>query len=179
MKTKITCLGVLMLGEASGYEIRQAFEHGPFSHFADAGFGSIYPSLITLTKEGLATCVMEMQEKRPAKKIYAITEAGRAVFLKALEDDPGEDKYKSNFLFSLFFADNQNHEWLAKIIDQRIAWYKAKVAELSECSFDGDGSKPDAELYGPKFVHGFGIAVYTAASKYLEDHRDDLLHIKK
>ena len=76
MDIKTTCLGVLMLGDASGYEIRKSFEEGPFSHFAEGGFGSIYPALTKLTKEGLVTCTAHQQEKRPAKKVYHITDAG-------------------------------------------------------------------------------------------------------
>src|SRR3546814_8991519 len=33
MDAKTLCLGVLSRGAASGYEIKKAFEEGPFSHF--------------------------------------------------------------------------------------------------------------------------------------------------
>ena len=45
MDTRSICLGVLSMGEATGYEIKKLFEDGPFSHFYDAGYGSIYPAL--------------------------------------------------------------------------------------------------------------------------------------
>ena len=56
MDVKILCLGVLSRGEASGYEIKKAFEEGPFSHFHQASFGSIYPALNALSAEGLVAC---------------------------------------------------------------------------------------------------------------------------
>src|SRR3546814_3071348 len=53
MDAKTLCLGVLSRGAASGYEIKKAFEEGPFSHFHQASFGSIYPALNALSADGL------------------------------------------------------------------------------------------------------------------------------
>src|SRR3546814_665287 len=53
MDAKTLCLGVLSRGAASGYEIKKAFEEGPFSHFHQASFGSIYPTLNALSADGL------------------------------------------------------------------------------------------------------------------------------
>ena len=66
------------LEEASGYEIKKDIEEGLFSHFIDASFGSIYPALTQLAAEGLLTVRAEEQTGKPDKKVYAITEAGRA-----------------------------------------------------------------------------------------------------
>lgn len=107
MDIKTSCLGVLALRPASGYEIRKAFEEGPFSHFAEGGFGSIYPALGRLTAEGLVTFEVEAQEKRPDKKIYQITEAGRRSLVEKLcEQAPKDDKIKSDLLFILFSRTN-------------------------------------------------------------------------
>ena len=40
MNVRTLCLGVLSLGEATGYEIKKLLE-SRFSHFYDASFGSI------------------------------------------------------------------------------------------------------------------------------------------
>jgi DNA-binding PadR family transcriptional regulator len=55
MDVTTVCLGVLTLGDATGYEIRYMFEDGPFRYFTDAGFGSIYRALNRLRREGLVT----------------------------------------------------------------------------------------------------------------------------
>lgn len=167
MDTKTTCLGVLMLGDASGYEIRKAFEEGPFSHFAEGGFGSIYPALTKLSEEGLVDGTAQPQDKRPAKKVYRITEAGQAHLERALAaHPPGEDKYKSDLLFVLFFADWQDPEWIARVIDARIAFYREKLADMRDCAA---GTPAES---GRLLVHGFGVAVYTAALNYLIDNRE-------
>lgn len=170
MDTKTTCLGVLMLGDASGYEIRKAFEEGPFSHFADGGFGSIYPALTKATEEGLVTCTAQTQEKRPAKKVYRLTDAGWRHLESGLRAKvPGEDKYKSDLLFILFFADWQDRDWIAKVIDARIAYYREKLAKMKECI------EEHGDMRGSRLVHGFGVAVYQASLDYLIDNRSGFL----
>ncbi|RVU34714.1 PadR family transcriptional regulator [Hwanghaeella grinnelliae] len=171
MDIKTSCLGVLALRPASGYEIRKAFEEGPFSHFAEGGFGSIYPALSKLTGEGLVTFEVEAQEKRPDKKIYQITDAGRATLVEKLcEKAPDDDKYKSDLLFILFFAGQLPADRIRNVIDDRIAFYQAKLDHLSECGGAGEGSAPD-------LVRGFGVTVYSAAMSYLQDHRQDFIKL--
>jgi DNA-binding PadR family transcriptional regulator len=51
------CLGILSIGEATGYEIKKALEEGPFGHVLEASFGAIYPALGRLTEEGLGAPV--------------------------------------------------------------------------------------------------------------------------
>jgi len=84
MDSKTLCLGALILGDASGYEIKKLFEEGPFSYFHQTSFGSIYPALGNLMEEGLVTCDERAQDGRPDKKVYSLTEAGRAAFIHAL-----------------------------------------------------------------------------------------------
>ena len=63
MDVRTLCLGVLSLGDASGYEIKKRLE-STFNHFYDASFGSIYPALNQLQKEGLVRCEPEAQTNR-------------------------------------------------------------------------------------------------------------------
>ena len=77
MDVKTLCLGVLTEGDKTGYEIKQRFEEA-FSHFFGAGFGSIYPALAELSRQGLVTCQSVEQDKRPDKKVYSLTAAGQS-----------------------------------------------------------------------------------------------------
>ena len=124
MDTKTLCLGVISLGAASGYEIKKAFEEDALNHLYHTSYGSIYPALTALTEEGLADCAEMAQEKKPDKKVYSITEAGRKALLKALSAPPAEDKFRSDFLFIMFFAHLLPPPHVARLIDQRIAWYE-------------------------------------------------------
>ena len=168
MDVKTVCLGVLTLGDATGYEIRKLFEEGPFQHFTDAGFGSIYPALNKLHGEGLVTCEELSQSGRPDKKIYSITEEGRASFATAIRKAPGPDMFRSDFLLSLFFEHFLPRDLVAGAVDQHIEWYRAKLERMQSCDPTGWGA-------GPMFVNRFGQAVYTAALAFLEKNRSKLI----
>lgn len=184
MDIKTTCLGVLALGPASGYEIRKAFEEGPFAAFAEGGFGSIYPALARLTEEGLVDGHTEEQAKRPDKKIFRITEAGRQALLSSLAaTQPSEDKFKSDFLFNLFFTDYLAPDHVEKQLDARIEWYRQKLEHMHNCGQEGAshlcepvaGALSGTATRGPSFVRNFGIAVYQAALDYLEQERTNII----
>ncbi len=167
MDSKTLCLAVLANGDASGYEIKKALEQAPFSHFQDTGFGSIYPALGKLTDDGLVRCTAMAQEKRPDKKVYAVTESGRRALINALMEPPAPDRYRSDFLFVLLQGHLLPPEHLLAIVDQRIAHYEERITHMECCALE---HRP----LGQQMVHGFGLALYRAASSYLRQHRPAL-----
>ncbi|MBL4613420.1 MAG: PadR family transcriptional regulator [Magnetovibrio sp.] len=168
MDVKTLCLGVLSLGDASGYEIRKMFEEGPFAHFHQASYGSIYPALSKLLDAGHVTCTVKAQDGRPDKKVYAMTDAGLNQFRTALFKIPGADKFRSETLFMLFFADQLDDGHLAEIYDAYTAQYRFFVEKIR--ALDNTGLSR-----GRKFVRGFGLATYEGALRYMEDNRDHFL----
>ena len=168
MDIKTLCLGVLSRGDATGYEIKKAFEEGPFGHIHVASFGAIYPALNMLSTAGMVVGTDMPQDKRPDKRVYSITAAGRDALMEALMAPPDEDKVRSDFLFILFFAHLLPAPRLAALIDQRIAWYRGCLERMEACGCQ------EARA-GERFVHGLGLAVYRAAADYLTRHRDQLL----
>jgi PadR family transcriptional regulator AphA len=168
MDTKILCLGVLSRGDATGYEITKACETGPFRHFHETSFGSVYPALGRLHEEGLVRFTEMAQDKRPDKKVYSITEAGNAALAEALSQRPADDHLRSEFLFMLFFSQFLPPERVGRLIDERVAAYEDGGCRLS--SEDLAALRP-----GERFVHGFGVAVRGAAAAYLRQHRDELV----
>lgn len=163
MDVRTFCLGVLTMGDASGYEIKKRLE-GPFQHFYDASFGSIYPALNRLQDEGLVTCTHEAQSKRPDKKVYALTPEGRLAFIRELSSDPGQDRVRSEFLVLMMFAELLPLRHVSKVIDDRIAALTAIVEQISgqECA----ESSPSH-----RFVRGYGLAMYRTAIDYLNENR--------
>jgi len=168
MDVRTVCLGVLTLGDVTGYEIRKMFEEGPFQYFTDAGFGSIYPALKKLHGEGFVTLDEQVQDSRPDKKVYSITPAGRAAFKVAIAQAPGTDKFRSDFLLAMFFEHFLSQNLIADAVDERIEWYREKLGHMQSCDRSGWGA-------GPVFVNLFGQAVYSAAATFLEENRDGLV----
>lgn len=160
---KTICLGVLSLEDSTGYEIRKQFEEGPFSHFFDASYGSIYPALNTLLADGLVDCQAVAQDKRPDKKVYRLTDAGQAALLAGLEQPPAADKIRSECLVILFFAQLVGATHQRKIFDG----YMAHLREADDRVAATDVADATA---GRQFVHGFGRAIYQAAIAYMEEN---------
>lgn len=165
MDTRTVCLGILSKGEASGYEIKKHLEEGPFGHFLDASFGSIYPALARLAGDGL----VEMRSERASeggrpKKLYALTEAGRAALREAVAHFPAPDRFRSEFLFQMILGDLLSPEERTRKIDHQIAHLRVKLEQIE--------TRPDCARHGCQgFVAGLAQAMLGAALGYLESHR--------
>lgn len=163
MDIRTLCLGILTMGDATGYEIKKFFEER-LSHFYEASFGSIYPALGRMTDDGLVRCTAQAQDGRPDKKVYTITPAGRMAFMDALAHDPRKDRIRSEFLAMMMFSDLMSTARVSALIDSRITDLEDRLAGMDDCS---------ARATSPvdQFILGFGQAVYSAERDYLRDNR--------
>ena len=165
MDTKTLCLAVLQANPASGYEIKKTLEASPLSHFQDISFGAIYPALTWLAENGLVTGNALSQDKRPDKKVYSLTPRGLEHLTTALSRPPAPDRFRSDFLLTLFLADLVPREHVMRIMEARIADLE-KEAEAMRAD-DLDGVSP-----AQRFVHDFGLAYYEFAANWLRGNRD-------
>jgi len=164
MDVRTICLGILTRGDATGYEIKNLFEDDGYQHFVEASFGSIYPALNRLTEEGLVSVRAEAQEKRPDRKVYSITPAGRTTFIASLLKPLPEDRHRSPFVFAMLFSDLLPAGRVAAMIDQYAAQAEAKLAQLN-------GGNSDPKTPGEEFANGFGRAIYIAMLDFLKTQR--------
>ncbi len=163
MDVRTLCLGILTFGDATGYEIKKAFQER-LSLLYDASFGSIYPALNKLMEQGLVSCREESQDHRPDKKVYTITGDGRLTFIKQLQGQPAADKFRSEALATLMFAHLLPANHVSTLLENYIQIYKQDIDLLSgDCAMKSSLSE--------KFLCGFGIAVRTAAIEYMEDNK--------
>ncbi len=169
MNVRTLCLGILSLRDATGYEIKKMVEEGVFSHFIDASFGSIYPALGQMLKEGLVTVRTEEPGGRPGKKVYSITDRGRAALALAVNTDPAKDKFKSEFLFQMLFMDQVDPDHLAVVYDAYLEEQEAELARIEE----SESGLPDHP--GARFVNGFGKTMMRTAIAYLKENRENIL----
>lgn len=162
MDIRTLCLGILALGDATGYEIKKLVAEGSFSFFSEASYGSIYPALTKLLDEGLINCREESQSNRPDKKVYSLTSAGQTVLADALAKSPKPDKNRSEFLAALLFAEAVAPERIEDLISERRHHHAGKIAQLSDLynSEDTDAGR---------FVLAYGLAIQKAALAFLED----------
>jgi PadR family transcriptional regulator AphA len=164
---KTLCLAVLSMGDASGYEIKKLLE-GPFRHIHEASFGAIYPALARLQEENLVTYEERSQEKRPDKKVYALTQGGRFELIQELTIVPGPDRIRSDFLVQMLYAHLLPPSHIAQVIEQRLDIHTVLLSQLE--SHNGK-TAPAGEESSAEFVRGYGTAVLKAARNYIADNR--------
>jgi DNA-binding PadR family transcriptional regulator len=102
MDVKSIILGFLMYGSMTGYELKKFFTLS-FSFFSGLSYGSIYPALRGLEKEGLISMQMEVQDGAPNRKVYTVTAAGKRAFIESLRSPIVFERNRSAFLTRLFF----------------------------------------------------------------------------
>ncbi|WP_417844651.1 PadR family transcriptional regulator [Thalassospira sp.] len=182
MDIRSLCLGALMAGDASGYEIRKMFEDGVFSFFQMASLGSIYPALTKLSQDGLVTFTEQEQENRPDKKVYRLTAEGRRSFLRTLfQTRPGEDRYRSDILFMLSFADELPVELCEALIDEYAARQELMLDRISSPDKHAktcpDATENDAAHHdaGCEFISGLGDAVCRATLDFIAKNKQPFL----
>jgi len=165
MDTNNLCLGILSLGDASGYEIKKKLEE-TFSHFQATSFGSIYPALAKLTEAGLVNFTEITQEKRPAKKVFHITTAGQESFLGSLMTLQPAEQYKSDFLVLMMFAHLLPEERLTEVFQQQLKYIQEELELLTNCRDES------TELTaGMRFTLEYGIAANQGLLKLMEQRQ--------
>lgn len=178
MNVRTLCLSILYSKDASGYEIRKLCTEGECSYFVEASFGSIYPALARLEDEGLVTSQIAHQTGKPSKKIYSITEAGRAAFLEALLQPVNEDVYRSPFLLLARFSHLLPAALVQTRCEERLNQMDAEIAELRKIQDElrtPGGASSTASHANDAWVVRYGITILELARSHLKDHMGELL----
>jgi PadR family transcriptional regulator AphA len=168
MNVRTICLAILYECEASGYEIRKLSVEGEYSYFVDASFGSIYPALAKLEADNLVTSQVEQQDGKPAKKVYAITAAGKRAFIASLFEDLGPDEYRSEFLLFARFASELPAPLVEARLKERFALLEDELDQLERLSKE-DTHPADA------WVLSYGSTCLGAARDYIRAHMGELI----
>lgn len=173
MNVKTLCLSILLEGEATGYEIRRLCVEGECAYFVEASYGSIYPALSRLEGEGLVTSRTQRQDGRPAKKIYAITEKGRAAFLDSLFEPLGDDVFRSPFLLFARFA----HLLPANLVAMRVREHLDHIVATRKSIEQALSSR--GQNAADAWIIKYGLANMEVAEAHLRNHMDELIALAR
>ena len=103
MSLKHALLGILSFEPMTGYELKQFFDSS-VQHFWNAELSQIYPTLKALEESGFVDMRVEVQQNRPNRKIYAVTDEGRAEFQRWVRDAQPPADLRDPFLIKIFFG---------------------------------------------------------------------------
>lgn len=173
MNVRTLCLSILYEGEATGYEIRRLCVEGECSYFIEASFGSIYPALAKLEDDGLVVSRTEQQDGKPAKKVYSITDAGRAAFASQLAEPLGEDMFRSPFLLFARFAHILPRELVEARANEFLQATIDKHQKLEEAIAERGCNASDT------WVINYGRAIMEVAERHMRSHMHELITLAR
>ncbi|MCC4501493.1 PadR family transcriptional regulator [Limosilactobacillus reuteri] len=149
----------------TGYEINDILQN-QISYFYDGTYGMIYPTLKKLEKEGKVKRETVIQEDKPNKNIFSITDEGKEELKEYLESNKVEEVFKSDFLMKLFFGDDLSKQKVIELIKSEIKVKEDQIKRLED-------SLEHWEVQGinnlQKITVGYGLTEYRAVVKYLKE----------
>lgn len=139
--TRIALLGVLARGPAHGYEVKAALKRWHMHFWADVQAGSVYAGLKKLDASGFARVAETGRNgRRPAYRVYEITDAGREHFhalLRAAWVDT--TRYSRPVDLAVSFYDDVPRREIVPLLTERVARLKA-----IEATFAAEPDLPDS-----------------------------------
>jgi len=122
-------LGIVKYKPLSGYDLNKYFKH-VIHYFWGADQSRIYRALYEMHRAEWVSIELVEQEDSPDKKLYSITEAGRAELQRWLTTPVPALPSRAVWLGQLFFADELSTEETIALLEDRIARLQAELDEL-------------------------------------------------
>ncbi|HEX2280656.1 MAG TPA: helix-turn-helix transcriptional regulator [Thermomicrobiales bacterium] len=134
MAIEQTLLGLLAREPRHGYELTKEFMPettlGDIVHLES---GMLYAHLKKLQKEGWVTSQLEAQESRPPRRVFSITDAGRAELQRWLGEPVSKTRdIRLDFLLKLYTAQEHNPHLAEKLIGDQRAVCERLIESLRE-----------------------------------------------
>ncbi|OJY04037.1 MAG: hypothetical protein BGP04_00980 [Rhizobiales bacterium 62-17] len=121
-------LGVLLREPRSGYDIVKELHS-----FRPAKTSQVYPTLAELEEEGFVTSVDVDQKGRPNKRVYSVTETGKAILLSWVGSEPEPPTQRDDFLTMIYSSWMKKPTEVVAMFERRLVYFD-KLVESFERS---------------------------------------------
>lgn len=139
MALRHAALAALLEGEASGYQLAKRFDHS-VANFWSATPQQLYRELERLQAGGLVSARLVRQERRPNKRVFSLTEAGRRELYLFTRSPARPQAIRDDVLVKLQALEAGDPEAVAASVREGLARSRAKLAiyeRLHERLLDG------------------------------------------
>ncbi|MET7653290.1 MULTISPECIES: PadR family transcriptional regulator [unclassified Streptomyces] len=164
MSLKYAVLAALLEGEASGYELSKVFDVS-LANFWPATPQQLYRELERLAGDGLIEARVVRQERRPDKRMFTLTEAGRADLNTFAATPPRRPTaIRDELLIKVQAMDGVDLEVAHALVEERVTWSRGKLDRyyrVRDRLLDGrteDEYLTEADRIGPYLTLMAGIA---------------------
>lgn len=164
--TSYAVLGLLTLGEKSGYDVLK-LAHRSVGHFWTPAKSQVYSELKRLAELGYARERRVEQDVRPDKTMYAITREGEQALRAWLEEsDVAPDHLRSPFTLQVFFGALIPKETLIAKVKERRRQAQDVLDELRETE---RRIKGDPARFYPYLTLKAGLALTEAEIRWADE----------
>ncbi len=159
----------LLREPGAGYDLGKAFSEN-VRHFWSAELSQIYPALKRLEQRGMLGSRLEPSPKGPNRRVYALTEAGRAELLRWLRGGPAVGTERFAYLAQLYFMDalgdlRETRAFMTALREHLVRWLaQLRAVEQEVVATHGD----DTVRYSDAGFHHFAalrMGIHSIGSK--------------
>ncbi|MBL8164790.1 MAG: PadR family transcriptional regulator [Anaerolineae bacterium] len=140
-------LGLLTHTPMTGYDLKNRAFDSTIAHFWQADQAQIYRTLSSMAESGWVQSTLEIQEEHPNRKVYHITEAGRAELLRWLHGEQSLPVHREPFLVQMFFGDQLENATMLERIEQQRAAHQSKLERYLQIGLPPLGQGDRRETY--------------------------------
>jgi DNA-binding PadR family transcriptional regulator len=125
---KYILLGFLNYQPMTGYDLKQMIDHST-AHFWHAHHSQVYTTLRQMEHDGLVTSQFIYEEGQPNRRVYTLSETGKAE-LKAWLDQPLLEvpSIKEDLLVRVFFSGQREPEKVLTELKLQLELHQQKLA---------------------------------------------------
>lgn len=127
MALRNAVMAALLEGEASGYDLAKGFD-ASVANFWMATPQQLYRELDRMESEGLIEARLVRQERRPNKRVFSLTEAGRGALRGFTAELPKPTAIRDELLVKVQAVDSGDEDAVRAAIAERLEWARAKLA---------------------------------------------------
>jgi PadR family transcriptional regulator AphA len=178
MNIKYAFLGFLSWRSFSGYDLKKMFVDSPFIYWSGNN-NQIYSTLIQLHRDGLVTTEVQHQESGPSRKVYTITDQGRAELKQWLLSAPEIPQPRNVFLVQLAWADQLTPNELDALLEKyegeihtQLLMYQEQQRRKSI-----NPARTPRESYVWDMIAANGVAFYEHELSWVRQLRQELTEI--
>jgi DNA-binding PadR family transcriptional regulator len=131
MSLAYVILGLLQQEERTGYDLKVDCFDRCIAHLWQADQAQIYRTLDKLEAHNWIRCTVEIQSDRPNRKVYHITDVGKAELANWLQTHQPLPILREPLLIQLYFAAELPSETIATLLEQELIARQKKIAECT------------------------------------------------
>jgi DNA-binding PadR family transcriptional regulator len=127
---ELAVLGLLKEKTMHGYELKKNLDE-QLGHFWQFSYGSLYPTLKRLSREGFVEMELPKGETSRRKNVYRITPSGESLFTELLEATAPDVEDRGAFMLRFAFSRYMSPETRRRLLEGRRGYLQGRLTKMA------------------------------------------------